>query len=67
MIPLRLVFRLEYLSQTKRYFGDDPFPYGVSASRRPLQDLIRYSAEQGLISAALPVNTLFAPSTIEWE
>lgn len=66
-IPVSLVFRWEYLSQTKRYFGDDPFPYGVSANRRPLQDLIGYSAEQGLISAAFPVDTLFAPSTIEWE
>lgn len=66
-IPLSLVFRWEYLRQTKTYFGEDPFPYGVSANRRPLQDLIGYSAEQGLIPAAFPVDSLFAPSTLDWE
>lgn len=66
-VPLSLVFRWEYLAQTKRYFGDDPFPYGVQANRRPLEEMVRYSAEQGLISDGFPIDGLFAASTLDWE
>ena len=66
-IPMSLVFRWEYLAQTRALFGDDPFPYGFEANRRALEDLAHASHEQGLIASALDVSTIFAPSTMEWS
>ena len=64
-IPLSLVFRREYLAQTRALFGDDPFPYGVKANRPMLQTLVDYSQEQGLTPEKLAIEDLFAPSTLE--
>lgn len=63
-IPLSLVFRWEYLEQTHALFGDDPFPYGLEPNRSVLDELMGYSHEQGLIPELVPVESLFAPSTI---
>lgn len=66
-VPLGLVFRWEFLSQVRQWFGPDPFPYGLRANRAVLERLIRHSHEQGLIPAPMDVERLFAPSTIEWD
>jgi 4,5-dihydroxyphthalate decarboxylase len=66
-VPLGLVFRWEYLSQVRAFFGPDPFPYGVRANRKVLERLIGHSREQGLIPAPMTVESLFAPSTIAWD
>jgi 4,5-dihydroxyphthalate decarboxylase len=66
-VPLSMVFRWEFLSQVRSYFGPDPFPYGLRANRPVLERLVRHSHEQGLIEAPLEVDALFAPSTIEWD
>lgn len=64
-IPSGLIFGREYLAQTRRLFGDDPFPYGVKANRSMLQTLIAYSHEQGLTREQARLEDLFAPSTLE--
>lgn len=64
-IPSALVFGAEYLAQTRRMFGDDPFPYGVKANLPMLETLLGYSHEQGLVSRRLGVEELFAPSTLD--
>ncbi len=66
-VPLSLVFREEYLAQTRALFGDDPFPYGVDANRAALQTIIDFSHEQGLTEEKAPLDSLFARSTIAWE
>ena len=66
-IPLGLVFRSEFLAMVWSWFGDDPFPYGLRANRPILERLIQYSHEQGLIPELMPVDALFAPSTIDWD
>jgi 4,5-dihydroxyphthalate decarboxylase len=60
-----LVWGREYLKQTRAALSADPFPYGVSANRPLLQTLIDYSYEQGLTKRKLPIEELFAPSTLD--
>ena len=48
-LPSGLIFGQEYLAQTRRLFGDDPFAYGVAANRAMLETAIRFSHEQGFI------------------
>jgi 4,5-dihydroxyphthalate decarboxylase len=42
-------------------FGGDPWPYGVEPNRPTLEALVRYLAEQGIISKAPRVDELFVP------
>ena len=60
-----LIFGPEYLRMTRQMFGDDPFTYGVQGNRPMLQTIIDYSHEQGLTPSKLPIEELFAPSTLE--
>jgi 4,5-dihydroxyphthalate decarboxylase len=66
-VPLGLVFRWEFLSQVRSWFGPDPFPYGLRANRVALERLTRHSHEQGLTRELADVEELFAPSTVAWE
>ena len=63
-IPSALFFGPDYLAMTRAIVGDDPFPYGVAANRAMLDTLITYSHEQGLTERKLPVEELFAESTL---
>lgn len=64
-IPLSLVFRYDYLEMTQDIFGPDPFPYGIPANREVLETLVTYSHEQGLIPDPIPLEELFATSTLD--
>ena len=63
-IPSGLIFGKEYLARTKAIFGEDPFPYGVSANRSMLETILDYSHEQGLTKQRQKLEDLFAPSTL---
>jgi 4,5-dihydroxyphthalate decarboxylase len=43
----------------------DPYPYGVRSSRKTLETLAAYSAEQGLTPRQLDLEEVFAPSTLD--
>lgn len=64
-IPMSLVFRTEYLEQTRALLSPDPFPYGLEPNRDVLETLMRYSHEQGFIPELVAWESLFAPSTID--
>ena len=49
-----------HLEEEFRFFGRDPFAYGVEANRGELETLARYSHEQGLTHRLANVDTLFA-------
>ena len=66
-VPLSLLFRWEFLSQVRSWFGTDPFPYGLAANRTTLERLARHSHEQGLTPELGDIETLFAASTREWD
>jgi 4,5-dihydroxyphthalate decarboxylase len=50
---------------TKALQTADPLPYGVTANRPVFDALGTYLHEQGLIAHSLPIEELFAPSTVD--
>jgi 4,5-dihydroxyphthalate decarboxylase len=58
-MPSGLFFGSEYLSQTKKIFGDDFFPYGVKANHDMVQTAINFSHEQGFIKTKPSVGEIF--------
>ena len=65
-VPLSLIFGEHYLEQTEELLGKDLFPYGVRANRDALETLADYSHEQGLTKKRAEVDSLFAPSTLDF-
>jgi 4,5-dihydroxyphthalate decarboxylase len=51
------------IDEMDNVFGNDPWPYGVKANMPTLTTLVRYLAEQNIIRAPLPVESLFLPVT----
>lgn len=51
------------LEEQRAIFGDDPWPFGLAANRRNLDQFIGYSHDQRLIDAPFPPERLFHPST----
>ena len=47
--------------------GDDPFPFGLEANRKPIETLVRFAAEQHIIPEPYAPEDLFAPSTLRLE
>jgi 4,5-dihydroxyphthalate decarboxylase len=41
----------------------DPLPYGIAPNRQVLEELIRHSLAQGIITMPVTVEELFPPST----
>ncbi|MBV9121424.1 MAG: ABC transporter substrate-binding protein [Chloroflexi bacterium] len=50
-----------HLEEEYRFFGRDPFAYGVHANRGELETLVRYSFEQGLTHELVDIDRAFAP------
>jgi 4,5-dihydroxyphthalate decarboxylase len=48
-----------YWEETKRVFGEDPWPYGVDANRQTLETWLRYIYQDGVTSRRLDVEELF--------
>jgi 4,5-dihydroxyphthalate decarboxylase len=61
-IPSGLVFGPQYLRNTQRILGEDPYPYGVKANRSFIQTTIDFSFEQGFIKTKPQVEEIFAAS-----
>jgi 4,5-dihydroxyphthalate decarboxylase len=66
--PNVLVCSLPWLvpevERERAIFGPDLWPYGVEANRPTLEAMVSYHVEQGLIPQPIPVEKLFAVSTI---
>lgn len=67
--PVALAATLPWLvaevEETRALMGEDYWPYGIEANRVTLEALARYSCEQGLAERVIPVEELFAPSTLD--
>ncbi len=61
-IPSGLIFGQYYLQETRKIFGDDPYPYGVKENRDYIQTCIDFSYEQGFIKTKPKIEDLFAPA-----
>lgn len=57
-------FLLAALEEQEEVFGKDPWPYGVEENRSTLESFMRHLHEQGLTEEVLPIESLFAPSTM---
>jgi len=53
------------VEETIALMGKDYWPYGVEANRAALENMTRYSFEQGLTPRKLSVDELFPASTYE--
>ena len=53
--------------ELSRVVGDDPFPFGVEANRKPIETLVRFAVGQHIIPAAYTPEDLFPPSTLKLE
>lgn len=62
-----LVWLQSYLEHERQVFGDDSWPYGFEANRTTLEALATYVYEQGLAERLVPVESLFAPETLDME
>ena len=54
-----------HLEEEFRFFGKDPFAYGLPANRSDLETLARYSLEQGLTHKLANVDEIFAREATE--
>ncbi len=52
------------LDATREVMGSDFWPYGAEANRKTLSTMARYSYQQGLMVRLLPVEEMFAESTL---
>jgi 4,5-dihydroxyphthalate decarboxylase len=55
----------EEIERVKSVMGPDYWPYGIDENRNELNALMRYAEADGLISAPMPLETLFASSTFD--
>jgi 4,5-dihydroxyphthalate decarboxylase len=65
VLAVTLPWQIAEVEATTQLMGEDYWPYGVEANRNTLETLMRYSCEQGLAERAVPIETLFAASTLD--
>jgi 4,5-dihydroxyphthalate decarboxylase len=54
---------IDRLHQRVMAITGDPLPYGIAPNRAVLEELIRHSLSQGIITRPVTVDELFAPPT----
>ena len=59
-----LPWPVEELQRARALMGEDFWSYGVDKNRRELDAITRYAHQQGLTSRRIPLDELFAPSTL---
>jgi 4,5-dihydroxyphthalate decarboxylase len=64
-LPISLPWVLAEADETRALMGDDFWPYGLEANRKTLETLARYSHSQRLARRLVPIEELFAPSTLD--
>jgi 4,5-dihydroxyphthalate decarboxylase len=60
-----LPWLVAHVEETRSVMGQEFWPYGVEPNRTTLETFLRYSHQQGLAKAALEIERLFAPETLE--
>jgi 4,5-dihydroxyphthalate decarboxylase len=65
VLAVTLPWLIAEVESTQAVMGEDYWPYGVERNRAALDTLIRYSCEQGLAQRSLPIEELFAASTLD--
>jgi 4,5-dihydroxyphthalate decarboxylase len=60
-----LAFQTAAYEQQRALLGDDPFAYGVAASRHTVEALAGYVHDQGLAPRRVSIEELFVPELLE--
>jgi hypothetical protein len=47
--------------------GKDPLPYGIGPNRAMLSQLMGHAVSQHILPRAVPLETLFAPGTLDLD
>ncbi|MFN0071911.1 MAG: ABC transporter substrate-binding protein [Chloroflexota bacterium] len=53
------------LANSRAIVGADPVPYGVEANRKALEAIIKFAADQKIISGSVSPEEIFVPSTVK--
>ena len=51
--------------EARQALAVDPYPYGVKSNQKVLETVAQYSHEQGLTPRVMPMDEIFAPSTLD--
>jgi 4,5-dihydroxyphthalate decarboxylase len=60
-----LPWQIAEIEATEALMGEDYWPYGLEKNRKTLETLMRYSCEQGIAERSVPLESLFATSTLD--
>jgi 4,5-dihydroxyphthalate decarboxylase len=60
-----LPLQIAYAEESRKLFGDDPFPYGFAANRQTIGAVARYVHEQGMADRVLDAEELFVPELLD--
>jgi 4,5-dihydroxyphthalate decarboxylase len=52
----------ETTEEMKQLMGDDPWPYGLKANRKPLETFVKAASEQRLVNRPITIKDLFSSS-----
>jgi 4,5-dihydroxyphthalate decarboxylase len=62
---LALAWASDVLREQREALGADPWPYGLEPNRKPLEAVVRYAFEQGMIRKKPAVEELFFPPSLQ--
>jgi len=57
----------ETVRALRQVVGEDPFPFGVAANRKPLETIVAFAVDQKVIPAPFTPEQLFASNTLTLE
>jgi 4,5-dihydroxyphthalate decarboxylase len=55
-----------FVQDVRAVMGEDYWPFGLVANRKPLEAILRWLKDQALIDAAPPLASLFAEAARDW-
>jgi 4,5-dihydroxyphthalate decarboxylase len=62
---ISLAWVSQAIDEQRRILGDDPWCYAFEPNRKGLEQMIRWSREQGIITREMTPEELFVPSTLD--
>ncbi|WP_102346530.1 PhnD/SsuA/transferrin family substrate-binding protein [Bacillus sp. Marseille-P3661] len=62
---ISLAWFRELLEEQHNILGRDPWPIGLEVNRKPLEKLIQYSVDQGMMKQSIPLEHLFFHTTLD--
>jgi 4,5-dihydroxyphthalate decarboxylase len=57
----------QVLARRRSLIGDDPLPYGLERNRKAMEAIVRFAVAQKILPQPLPVEDLFARTTLNLE